>query len=91
MEETAKYCSSRPHHKINENVKATKTSQLICGGTRSIIAEEVSRDKTKTALDEGREHDIFERNALNRNHILHSVEKLILRNKKIIPTFLQCR
>ena len=84
VEETETYGSSKLQHKINENVKATKTTQQICGN-RPIVSEEASRDTTKSQLDEGSEHDIFERHALNRNHILQSVEKLILQNKEFIP------
>ena len=62
-----------------------KKSHQICGGNCSIVAEGGFRDTAKTQLDEGAEEDIFERHAFNRNKILHSVETLILRNKKLIP------
>ena len=81
------YCSSKPHHKIDKNVKETKISQQICGGNRSRVAEEGSRYTNKTQLDEVSEHDIFERHASNRYHILQSVDKLILQKRKLIPAF----
>ena len=62
-----------------------KISQQICGGNRSIVAEEGSRGAVRTQLDERSEPNIFEIHALNRNHILQSVEKLILHNRKLIP------
>ena len=85
MEETEIKCSSKLHHKIDKNDESTKTSQQICGGNCSIVAEEGSRCAVRTQRDERSEPNIFERHALNRNHILQSVEKLILHNRKLIP------
>ena len=85
VEETETNCSSKPHHKTDENVIATKTSQQICGGNCSIVAEDSSRDTAKTQHDERGEPKISERHALNQNHTLQSVEKLILHNGKLIP------